>query len=131
MGQSKKEKEIKPFSVKLDKKTVESNDDNTELLWHGQQPSEIEDETSRNGTLKGSRSVVKEVPGATSFRLKGTEAHKSSRDREDTQKVTSFQIFADADGTKYLGTAHAHNDGTATVRLKGQKKFKKLGSGSG
>ncbi|KAI7539082.1 hypothetical protein KC331_g9958 [Hortaea werneckii] len=129
MGQGTKEKEIKPFGVKP-KKTVEGNDDVTELLWHGQHPNEIEDEKSRNGTLKRSRTVVKEVPGATSFKLKGTEAHRSSRDKEDTQKVTSFLIFADAEGTKYLGTAHTHNDGTATVRLKGQKKFKKLDSGS-
>ncbi|KAI6904173.1 hypothetical protein KC318_g4607 [Hortaea werneckii] len=99
-------------------------------FWHGQQPNDIEDEKSRNGTLKGGKTVVKGVPGAVSFKLKGTEAHESSRDKEDTQKVTSFQTFADADGTKYLGTAHSHNDGTATVKLKGQKKFKKLDSGS-
>ncbi|GAB1730715.1 hypothetical protein NU195Hw_g8152t1 [Hortaea werneckii] len=70
MGKVAKEKEIKPLGVKPDKKTVESNDDYTELLWHGQQPNEIEDEKSRNGTLKGGKTVFKEVPGALSFRLK-------------------------------------------------------------
>ncbi|KAI7167945.1 hypothetical protein KC360_g8350 [Hortaea werneckii] len=130
MGKGAKEKEIKPLGVKPDKKTAEGDDDDTELLWHGQQPNDIEDEKSRTGTVKGGKNVVKKVPGAVSLKLKGTEAHKSSRDKEDTQKVTSFLVFADAEGTKYMGTAHAHNDGTATVRLKGQKKFKKLESGS-
>ncbi|GAB1742047.1 hypothetical protein NU219Hw_g7437t1 [Hortaea werneckii] len=130
MGKGTKEKEIKPWSAIADKKTVEGNKKIIKkALWVGQQPSEIKDVEQGNGVEHAAGNVMESVPGAASLKLKGTEAHLSTRDKEDTQKVTSFQIFAGPDGTKYLGTAQAHNDGTATVRLKGEKKFKKLDSG--
>ncbi|KAI7332577.1 hypothetical protein KC315_g4603 [Hortaea werneckii] len=131
MGKGAKEKEIKPHGVKSENKTIEDGQDEDDTLWLGQQPNEIGNVKTRNGVQQAGKTAKREVEDAVSFRMKGTEAHRSSRDKEDTQKVTSFQIFADADGTKYLGTVHAHNDGTATVRLKCQKKFKKLGSGWG
>ncbi|KAI7240757.1 hypothetical protein KC330_g1015 [Hortaea werneckii] len=130
MGKGAKEKDIKPHGVKSENKTIEDGQDEDDTLWLGQQPNEIGNVKTRNGVQQAGKTAKRELISPRTLRTLGTEAHKSSRDKEDTQKVTSFQIFADADGTKYLGTVHAHNDGTVTVRLKGQKKFKTLGSGS-
>ncbi|KAI6866155.1 hypothetical protein KC343_g1236 [Hortaea werneckii] len=127
MGKGGKEKEIKPWSVKSDKKTAE--DDKKVIkkaIWVGQQPNEIEDEGQGKGIEHATEKAMELIPEAVSTKLKGTKAHISTKDEEDTQKVTSIQIFADAEGKKYLGTLHAHNDGTGTYRLKGQKTFKKL-----
>ncbi|KAI6818400.1 hypothetical protein KC332_g149 [Hortaea werneckii] len=127
MGKGAKEKELKPWSVKSGKKTSEGDKKVIKkALWVGQQPSEIKDAEQVKGVQHAAANAMELIPGATSVKFKGTEAHISTTDKEDSQKVTSFQIFASPDGTKYLGTVHAHNDGTATVRLKGQKKFKKL-----